>query len=148
MITTVLPLVFMFFFGFLTMRNIVELTRRQRYSSYRSCGTLQFVEQRTRLTTIDRNLLFMLLVQITFLALLTLPQALVQIYTAIIDFDRKNNTERIIYTAIYKISILLTYLASGIPFYIYTLTGGELFREAISLIIQRFKRTLLCFNQN
>ena len=72
----------MFLFGFLTMLNVRKVKYRSRSINYsqqsikRNCNT-----HRKRFRSVDRHLFIMLCVQITFLALFTLPQAIQQIYS-------------------------------------------------------------------
>ena len=144
-LTTLFPLMLMFFFGFLTMRN-VRRAKRRLYSPLlsRSRSSTYSHEQRARLKPIDRHLLIMLLVQISFLALFTLPQALHQIYSTITRDVPKSLLQTTIENSLYKFAMLLTYLASGIPFYVYTLSGGYVFREAFFALIRRMKENLFC----
>lgn len=144
-ITVVLPLIFMFLFGFMTMSNVRKLKHRlqspllPRLSNPATSG-----EQRQRFRRIDRHLLIMLLVQISFLALFTLPQAIQQIYSTITRDQTKTSMQTTIESSVYSFGILLTYLASGMPFYVYTLSGGCLFRQAFFDLLQRIKQTILC----
>jgi hypothetical protein len=86
----------------------------------------------------------MLLAQISFLALFTLPQAIKQIYLTVTRDNYKTLEQNTIENSIYSFGILLTYLASGMPFYIYTLSGGCVFRQAFFTLIRRIKQTILC----
>ena len=147
--TTLLPLILMFFFGFLTMRNVKKLRRRLSSSFLRrsnSSGNNQ--EQSNRLTPIDRRLLIMLLIQISFLALFTLPQAFSQIYSTITLYQSKSLLRRTVETSIYKFTILITYIASGMSFYVYTLSGGHVFRHAFISLLQRMTESLFCQKNN
>jgi hypothetical protein len=101
-------------------------------------------QQHHRLRLIDRHLFIMLLVQISFLALFTLPQAIEQIYLTITRDKYKTSGRITIENSIYAFGILLTYLASGMPFYINTLSGGCVFRQAFFTLIQRMKQKILC----
>ncbi|CAF2408571.1 unnamed protein product [Rotaria sp. Silwood2] len=144
-ITVVFPLMFMFLFGFMTMSNVRKLKLRlQSPLLPRMSNTVNPNDQRQRFRRIDRHLLIMLLVQISFLALFTLPQAIQQIYSTITRNKAKTSVQEKIESSIYSFGILLTYLASGMPFYIYTLSGGCVFRQAFFSLIRRMKQTILC----
>ncbi|CAF0831519.1 unnamed protein product [Adineta steineri] len=141
-VTILFPLILMFLFGFMTMSNV-------RKSKYRVQSPLlsriNCHDHRQRhFKLIDRHLLIMLLVQISFLALLTLPQAIQQIYSTITRNQIKTSLHIQIENSIYSFVILLTYLASGIPFYIYTLCGGCVFQEAFFILMRRIKRIIIC----
>lgn len=75
---------------------------------------------------IDRHLRKMLLVEIVLLTSLILPEAIRKIYTTITNDENKS-----IDNFLYNIVLLFTFIASGIPFYIYTLFGGEIFQKAL-----------------
>ena len=69
------------------------------------------------------------------LFIITLPQAIERLYTAFNgSFDSKLHAT--IDMFIYNIVLLFTYLASAMPFYIFTLTGGSLFRKVLLNTIQ------------
>ncbi|CAF2182873.1 unnamed protein product [Rotaria magnacalcarata] len=144
-ITIVFPLILMFLFGFMTMSNVRKLKCRLQSPllprlSIATCPN----EKRQRFRRIDRHLLIMLLVQISFLALFTLPQAIQQIYSTITINQPRTTVTDTIESSIYAFGILLTYLASGMPFYIYTLSGGCVFRQAFFTLIERTKKTIFC----
>jgi hypothetical protein len=146
-ITTLLPLILMFSFSFLTMCNVRKL--KQRLQSPLLLSRLNTIrrrshEQRVRLKPIDRHLLIMLFVQISFLALFTLPQALQQIYSTMTLDVPKSSLQKSIENCFYRFAILLTYLASGMPFYIYTLCGGHVFRQAFFTLVRRLKEHAFC----
>jgi hypothetical protein len=101
-------------------------------------------EQRQRLKLIDRHLLVMLLVQISFLTLFTIPQAAEMIYLTMTRNQLKSSLQITIENSIFTFTILLTYLASGIPFYIYTLSGGRVFRQAFFTLIRRIIQQIKC----
>lgn len=144
-LTILIPLILMVLFGVLTMTNVREMHHRARVpllTKFPSRSTT--IEHRQRLKSIDRRLLIMLLIQITFLTCLTLPQALEMIYLTITRTQSKSPLQLTIENSIFTFSLLLTYLASGIPFYIYTLSGGRVFREEVYLLFQNFERFLCC----
>jgi len=144
-ITILLPLILMFLFGIMTMSNIRKIKHRlQSPLLPRIHNTTNSNDHRHRFRLIDRRLLIMLLVQVSFLALFTLPQATQQIYLTVTRNKYKTLEQNTIENSIYSFGILLTYLASGMPFYIYTLSGGCVFRQAFFTLIKRVKQTILC----
>ncbi len=151
-ITVLFPLILMFLFGILTMSNVRKIKHRlqspllprRRSNVINTYQHHQQQQQHHRLRLIDRHLFIMLLVQISFLALFTLPQAIEQIYLTITRDKYKTSGRITIENSIYAFGILLTYLASGMPFYINTLSGGCVFRQAFFTLIQRMKQKILC----
>jgi hypothetical protein len=127
-------------FGFLTIVNI-----RQTYS-ITSSRTKELGEkkqtlslthaQRERWKRIDRYLRHVLFIQIIFLTILTMPQVIEKFYTTLTINTNKSLLHITIDKFIYNFVLLLTYLASGIPFYIYTLSGGSIFRRTLLETLQ------------
>ncbi len=138
LITILCPLLIMSIFGFLTIVNI-----RQRYSAKSSQGILTDLNEnaitifksinapRERWKKIDRYLRHVLFIQIIFLTILTIPQVIEKFYTTLTINKNKSLLHITIDKFIYNFVLLLTYLASGIPFYIYTLSGGSVFRTTL-----------------
>lgn len=147
-ITTLFPLLLMFVFGFMTMRNVRKLQHRLHSPLLPRSDTRSYCHaRRARLKPIDRRLLIMLLVQISFLALFTIPQSLHQIYSTITRDIPKSLLQKTIEHSLYKFAMLLTYLASGMPFYVYTLSGGYIFRQAFFTLLRRMKENLFCLKK-
>ncbi|CAF4673911.1 unnamed protein product, partial [Rotaria sp. Silwood1] len=94
------------------------------------------IEQRARWKRIDRYLRHVLFVQIILLTILTLPQVIEKIYTTLTVNTKKSLLHITIDKFIYNFVLLLTYLASGMPFYIYTLSGGSMFRTTLKNLIR------------
>ena len=137
------PLMMMILFGFLTMSNVRHVHHRARTSLLPgSHHSRVHDEHRQRLKAVDRHLLIMLLVQISFLSLFTLPQAIEMVYLTVTSKQVKSPFQRTVENAIFSFFLLLTYLASGIPFYIYTLSGGRVFRDAFHTFLERLARKL------
>lgn len=144
--TVVWPLVLMIVFGFLTMSNIRRIHYRARVSLLID-STIRYrvsQEHHQRLKSIDRHLLIMLLVQISFLSLFTLPQAIQMIYLTTTTGRIKSPFQIKVEHSIFTFALLLTYLASGMPFYVYTLSGGRIFREAFYMFLKNFVRFVRC----
>jgi hypothetical protein len=97
----------------------------------------------------DRQLLIMLLVQVIFIVILTFPQAIQKLYETItlyLDETSKSSLQIAIENFFFNFVVLLTYLASGLPFYIYTLSGGSIFHNACCQIFRRFSQKITCQN--
>lgn len=79
----------------------------------------------------------MLFIQIILLIVLTIPQVIERTYTTLTMNKTKSLLQIQIDKFIYNFVILLTYLANGMPFYIYTLTGGSVFRSAFLSLFKK-----------
>jgi len=79
----------------------------------------------------------MLFVQVILLTLFSFPQAIQNLYSNLTLNQNKSIRIQSINNLIYNLFFLLTYVTNGIPFYIYTLTGGTVFRKAL---INSFKQ--------
>jgi hypothetical protein len=139
LITILCPLLIMFLFGLLTISNI-----RQTYSVKLSERALIDLNENQKKTLksknssrrqqwkrIDRYLRHVLFIQIIFLTILTMPQVIEKFYTTLTINTKKTLLNITIDKFIYNFVLLLTYLASGMPFYIYTLSGGSIFRNTL-----------------
>jgi len=136
--TTIVPIIVMLIFGLLTIINVRQ--SQHRLLKMTAVSTIQTTATTTataaaggaqqRSKSIERNLLLMVFVQVLVLGSLTLPQAIQRLY-AVFAGTGNNPLEATIDTFVYNFVLLLTYLASSMQFYIYTLTGGTLFRKAI-----------------
>ncbi len=151
LITILCPLLIMFLFGLLTISNI-----RQTYSA-KSSKRKVFEErhekkkslslthsQRKRWKRIDRYLRHVLFIQIIFLTILTIPQVIEKFYITLTINTKKSLLHMTIDKFIYNFVLLLTYLASGMPFYIYTLSGGSIFRITLLNFLQTIFEKITC----
>ncbi|CAF0728543.1 unnamed protein product [Adineta steineri] len=151
LVTILCPLLVMFIFGLLTISNI-----RQMHSMTSSQSKLIDVNENNKKTLkstnplrgrrkrIDRYLRHVLFVQIIFLTMLTIPQVIEKLYTTLTMNQMKSSLNLSIEEFIYNFVLLLTYLASGMPFYIYTLSGGNTFRNALMNLFRiDYRHTLL-----
>jgi hypothetical protein len=146
--TTLLPLLLMIIFGLLTIKNVRHVQSRVQMVnsmvlSRENKNTLSKMTGESQARKRDRQLLKMLLVQVTLLFLLTCPHAIDKVYSSFVSSPPPDSLENAIQTLILDVFTLLAFIASGMPFYIYTLTGGGLFRNAfvelVKTIIQNFR---------
>lgn len=86
----------------------------------------------------DRDLLSMLLFQVLLLVLFNLPIVCQKIYSLI--RPKKTSLEVAIDSLVYNTAVVLAYLTNGMPFYIYTLSGGNLFRDALRKLFYMKRR--------
>ncbi|CAF3731385.1 unnamed protein product [Rotaria sp. Silwood1] len=143
LITVLFPLSIMCIFGVMTISNIrqtyyvILFKRKITETDNENRKTLTLTNgQRARWKRIDRYLRHVLFVQIILLTILTLPQVIEKIYTTLTINTTKSSLHITIDKFIYNFVLLLTYLASGMPFYIYTLSGGSMFRTTLKNLIR------------
>lgn len=125
------PLVVVLIFGLMTISNIRHF--RNRIHSINVSGVCHPIvsnKRQRRLTKIDRRLLIMLFVEFILLALLTIPSSIEKFYSTLTSNLVKSSFDAVIENIIYNFALLLTYLANGMQFYVYTLSGGTIFRKA------------------
>jgi hypothetical protein len=146
-VTVLLPLILMTTFGFMTISNVrvsrqsidSQTTNTVKYSNKESLILLK--RQKRRWKKVDRYLCRMLLLQVILFIVLTLPQAIHKLYFTIASNKYQSSIEYDFVRFLYGFELLLPYIESALPFYIYILTGGKVFRKAL-------KKLILCSKQN
>ncbi|CAF0846163.1 unnamed protein product [Adineta steineri] len=142
LITVLIPLLFMFIFGLMTISNVRQTQARLRPMVMTSDNNQG---QNTRIVVIgrqnqqkkaDRQLLKMLFVQVLVILIFTVPLALSKLYTTFTRDMYKSAIRNTIENFIFNLFLLLSNVASGMPFYIYTLTGGSVFRKALFNLVK------------
>ncbi|CAF0999285.1 unnamed protein product [Rotaria sp. Silwood1] len=133
MLLAILPLPLMLMFGLMTVCNIRQSRGRvaNRDTSMVTHTVTTNANPRRRMSKQDQNLLIMLLVQIFILVLLSLPLAFQKLYSAIMTDRTPSALQAAVDNLVYNLAQLLHFLANGMPFYIYTLAGGKVFRKAL-----------------
>jgi hypothetical protein len=139
--TILLPLTLMIIFGLTTISNIRD-TRScvsiHSITTVQHSGNLVSIlmkEQKQRWKKLDRYLRRMLLLQVILLICFTLPQTMHKLYSTLTFSKEKSELQLAIDRFIYNFDLLLPYLASGMPFYVYTLTGGKVFQNALRNLV-------------
>jgi hypothetical protein len=92
--------------------------------------------QQERWKKIDRYLKHVLFKQIILLTIFTLPQVIEKLLTTLTMNINKSLLHITIESFVYNFVLLLTFVASGMPFYIYTLSGGSIFRTTLFNLLQ------------
>jgi hypothetical protein len=150
LITILFPLLLMFIFGLKIISNV-----RQTHARLQPMGTtidghvghntstVNTVRQNQQRKT-DRQLLIMLFIQVLLILVLTLPLALSKLYTTITRNISKSALRNTIENFIFNLFLLFVNIASGMPFYIYTLTGGSVFRKALFSFVKMLGRKMMC----
>jgi hypothetical protein len=145
-ISILLPSLLMFIFGFMTIKNLHQTALRRSYLVSMSLinESENGARLRQRSTKTDHYLRIMLCIQVILLTLFSLPQAIQNLYTNASRFQVKSPLQNAINNFIFNLFLLLTYVTNGMPFYIYTLTGGIVFRKALFDSIRKFIRKMTC----
>lgn len=147
-LSILLPSSLMFIFGILTIvylrqaafRRVQPVTMTIAHPTGTQNGS-------TRSKKRDHYLLLMLCVQVILLTLFSLPQAMQNLYANATRFEIRSPTYIAVNNFIFNLFLLLTYVTNGMPFYIYTLTGGSVFRKALIRSIVEMFRKMTCQQQ-
>ncbi|CAF0927217.1 unnamed protein product [Adineta steineri] len=136
-ITISLPIVIMNIFSFKTISNIRHMKKRirplQQYNNKRIVTRVNISTREWKTT--DQRLLRMLFIQIILFTLFSFPIVLQRLYATVTINNQKSTLQTTIDNFIFSFVLLLSFLANGIPFYVYTLTGGKVFRKALFNVI-------------
>ncbi len=149
--TIVVPSFFMLLFGILMIYNIRQVEKRVNARGISMVNTYNAnipvnmnVQQQKKRT--DRSLLKMVFVQVVFLILCTAPYTIYKLYATLTPVvSSKSAVQNVVERLFFNLCTNLTYLATAMPFYIYTLFGGTVFRNkllsTVKNIYQKFKCT-------
>ncbi|CAF0913809.1 unnamed protein product [Adineta ricciae] len=135
LITILCPLVIMIIFGLMTISNI-------RQAHYRAVRQSVYFPAKQR-KQVDRQLLTMLLLQVTLLLILSLPLPIQRFYSTFTSSDSKSIQQKSVDNFLYNSSLLLIYVANSVPFYIYTISGGSTFRKALKNVFKRCRQVII-----
>jgi hypothetical protein len=147
-LTIILPLLLTLIFGLKTVSNVHQVCSRIHpmntiaiiYSA--NPGIKKITSNRQRKKKLDHHLLLVLFIGVIISTLFTLPQAIDKLYsTFTIKFENSKNDDATD-SLIYNIVLLLSFVASGTPFYIYILVGGTVYRNALSNLFKKSCRKL------
>ncbi|CAF1075673.1 unnamed protein product [Adineta ricciae] len=140
--STLIPIVLMFIFGLMTIRNIQSSRKKVRPTDFpMETNQISIGErQRPSLSKSDYRLVMMLLAQILLLFIFGLPLGVQKLYATITINRPTSQLQTAIDNFAYNFTLLLNFLANGIPFYIYTLFGGEIFRKALLKVFFTIKQ--------
>ena len=145
--TIVAPSILMLLFGLLTIRNIRRVQKRVHtitisVATANSASILRTgrAHQRT-----ERSLFKMLFVQVLFLILCTAPYTIYRIYSSFVPASAvKSSLQAALERLLFNLCTSMTYLASAMPFYIYTLCGGKVFRAELWNVIKEVSGKIKC----
>jgi NADH:ubiquinone oxidoreductase subunit 3 (subunit A) len=140
-LTVIIPSLLMVIFGVMTVVNIHH-SAVSRIQPMATIATINARSQHSRKT--EHYLVVMLFVQVTLLTLFSLPQAIQNLYSNITLHEIKSASTIATDNFIFNLFFLLAYVTNGMPFYIYTLTGGTVFRQALLDAIKELVRKISC----
>jgi hypothetical protein len=149
--TIVVPSFFMLFFGLLMINNLRQLHRRvimtdpSKVNSNNANISINVNVQQQQKKKIDQSLLKMVCVQVLFLILCTAPYTIYKLYSTLTPVaTSKSVLQNTIERLLFNLCTNLTYLATAMPFYIYTLCGGKLFRDELLSVMKDIYQKLRC----
>ncbi|CAF0739888.1 unnamed protein product [Adineta ricciae] len=146
LMTILTPLFFMILFGLLTISNVHQIRKRiEKNATVMMTITRPRTNVKRRKCTrkkTDLHLLRMLFVQILLLTIFCIPQAVHKFYLTFHLVSDDNNIEITSAQFLYNIEVLLAFVTSGMPFYIYTLSSGSVFRRTFADLLHKSIRTL------
>jgi hypothetical protein len=144
------PLIVMFIFGLMTISNVrkaqsrlqpVTMTMNARNAHDSATISIGNSTQRKKS---DRHLLIMLFIQVLVILLLTLPMGICKIYSTITQNVAKSMLQKTIENLIFNMLLLFLYTSCGMPFYIYTLSGGRVFRKTLYSLLETLRKKMMC----
>ncbi|CAF3163637.1 unnamed protein product [Rotaria sp. Silwood2] len=150
-VTVSAPLILMVLFGSLIISNVRQSQRRIQTLALRNVvsttnkslpSNAESAERKFK-QKIEHSLLRMLLSQVILIGIFTLPLCLDKFYSSV-SGDHGSHVELAINAFVYDLAILVYDISNGIPFYIYTLCGGIVFRKALYDFIMLTKRKFQC----
>ncbi|CAF5106525.1 unnamed protein product [Rotaria magnacalcarata] len=135
----------MFIFGLMTIRNIHNVKKRiQVGSTNEKRGTRNSPVVRSstqdKQKKLDCRLFFMLFIQIILMCIFTLPQAVQKLYSTLTSAENQTPLTKAIENFVFNLFLLMTYVAHGMPFYIYAWSGGTIFRNEIKTLIKKYSK--------
>ena len=147
--TVQLPLLVMFRFGLLIIKNVYATQNRIRNDTNRTSVNMTRVSQHSKpgapsKRRVNQQLLKMLLLQVAILFLFACPHSIQKVYASVAPSLPSQSLEYAIQNLIFNILTLLAFISSGLPFYIFTLAGGHLFRKTVFDLMKTTSQRIFC----
>ncbi|CAF0790201.1 unnamed protein product [Adineta steineri] len=149
LVTILFPIIVMFIFGLMTISNVRKtqsrlqpetLTMNARNGHESTITNMRNPLQRKKS---DRHLLIMLFIQVLLILLFTLPLSAYKLYSTLTRNVLKSTLQNTIENFMFNIFLLALYVSCGMPFYIYTLSGGRVFRKALFSLMEALRRKMM-----
>ncbi|CAF1162776.1 unnamed protein product [Rotaria sp. Silwood1] len=149
--TVTIPLILMVLFGVLIISNVHQSRRRIQILTLQNAKSTMDKSlpastgdaDRKSKQKIEHSLLRMLFFQVILMTIFTIPLCLDKFYSSF-SGDNGSKVEMAINAFVYDLAILIYDISNGIPFYIYTLCGGTVFRKALHNFITSMKLKFRC----
>jgi hypothetical protein len=136
-VTALTPLIFILIFGWMTILNIRSSQNRIKPNTTTSITNRHLpITEQQRIEKRDRFLLRMLLIQVILFGCLTLPFVICRFYITLTMNYSKSHYQDEIDKFVFEVLLLITFIPSGMQFYVNTLSGGYIFRKALLDIFQ------------
>ncbi|CAF0982615.1 unnamed protein product [Adineta ricciae] len=130
LITTVIPVIVIFIFGLFTISHVRDSRKIQ-------VSQITATNNSTRRNKKDeRSLTLMLVAQCLLLTIFTFPQAVQKCYLTYTFYQTKSSTQKVLESLLFNFVLLLTYIPSCMPFYLYTITG-TVFRKTLITLVKK-----------
>ncbi|CAF3476751.1 unnamed protein product [Rotaria socialis] len=141
-LSIIIPLSLMITFGLMTISNVHRVRDRAPHM-INLLNRLRHTRRKHMITrSIDRRLLRMLLVQVLVLVLCCAPQAIGKLYITFNPLSSGSELRDVIKTFLYNFTVLLAFIQNAVPFYIYTLAGGSIFRTVLMNLIRKVNHSV------
>ena len=134
LVTTLIPSSVMLIFGLYAISNIRQTRQVQPSTTNNSVVT----RRRT-----DSSLTRMLFIQVIFLPIFNIPQAIQKFYLTATFYQSKSSYQTALENLIFNIALVFTYIPACVPFYLYILTS-DLFRKTLLQLFRTILRRLKC----
>ena len=143
-ITILTPIIVIVVFGWMIILNIhSSATRLEPVRTISKGNTfLERIKER-RLKRKEKSVLKMLFVQVILFGCLTLPMTINKLYTTLTMNVIKSPLQMTKERFIYHVALLLTFVASGMQFYLNILSGGRVFRKALIDLFRTIIRKII-----
>ncbi len=115
LVTTIIPSSCMLIFG---LRTVANIRRIQRIRPITMISNNPIRRRKT-----DHNLTKMLFIQVIFLTIFNIPQAVQKFYLTATFYQSKSSNQIAIENFVFNIVLLFTYIPNCIPFFLYILTS-------------------------
>ncbi|CAF0975621.1 unnamed protein product [Rotaria sp. Silwood1] len=143
LVTILIPLLLMILFSIMIISNIQHLRHRIKVVTVVTVRIPLQIKS-IKLKRTDHHLLRMLLIQVLLLLIFCMPQALHKFYITFKSTNSMNNWQDALNHFLYNLDVILAFIASGMPFYLYTLADRTVFRRAFYELLQMFHRKIKC----
>lgn len=141
-VTTIFPAMVMLIAGLMTISNVKKSHKVGQtsvgVSATQNTNTITTNNNNRQRKKDERSLTIMLFAQVILLTIFTLPQAGQKFYLTYSFYHIKSSSQRALEALLFNFVLLLTFIPSCIPFYIYTITGTVFRRTLLNLIKKVF----------